>query len=57
MVREPLSGLMAVSMKVNMSTRRNKAMGSLAGLMEDVIWAAGRMANKMVKEYTGTEME
>ena len=57
MVREPLSGLMAVSMKVNMSTRRNKAMGSLAGLMEDAIWAAGRMANKMVKEYTGTEME
>ena len=57
MVREPLSGLMAVSMKVNMSTRRNKVTGSLAGLMEGAIWGAGRMANKMAKEYTETEME
>jgi len=47
---------MAVDMKVNMSTIRNKVMANLLGRMGEVIGGNGKMANKMGKDIIEIKM-
>lgn len=51
-----LLGLMAVDMKDNMLTIRNKALASLYSKMEDAIKENGKMVSNMEKAFFGRKM-
>ena len=55
--RVPLFGVMAENTRVNMSVRKKKDMESSLGLTGVATRVNGKMANRMVRVFTGTKKE